>query len=215
MAGRLADSQEDERRRIAREIHDDFTQRLALVSMKIADLVGRGRTSASTKLNSDLEDVRKSISSVASDLRDLSHQLHPATLEILGLVRALEAQCEEFQRVCGIKTVFDTSASDEDASPQCATCLYRVLQESLRNITKHSGSATARVTLTRQGDHLEMRIRDEGQGFVFSDKSREGLGLKSIEERVRLAGGKLIVNSAPDRGTEIIVQVPVRVSPIV
>ena len=160
MAGRLVDSQEEERRRIAREIHDDFTQRLALVSMKIGNLAGRDRTTTSRELDAGLEDVRKTTAAVANDLRDLSHQLHPAMLEILGLVGALRAQCEDIQRARGIETQFDSSVSDSDASPQAAMCLYRVLQESLMNIAKHSGSTSARVSLGPQSG----RARNAGAG---------------------------------------------------
>ncbi len=207
-AGRVLDSQEEERRRIARELHDDFSQRLALVSMKITNLAGSDRALSSGELNADLEDVRELISSVAEDLHGLSRQLHPARLELLGLVRALKAQCSEFERTRGIETLFETSASNEDASPQAATCLYRVLQESLMNIAKHSGSKRAFVTLDLDGDQLEMRVRDEGKGFVFGSEDIKGIGLNNMEERVRLLNGKLIVNSAPGEGTEIVMRIP-------
>ena len=151
------------------------------------------------ELDAGLEDVRESIVAVAGDLRDLSHQLHPAMLGLLGLVRALRALCEEFQRARGIETVFEVSASDQDASEQAAMCLYRVLQESLMNIAKHSGSTSARVSLTRQADQLEMRVRDEGRGFNPDAEGRQGIGLMNIEERVRLLNGKLIVNSNPGK----------------
>jgi PAS domain S-box-containing protein len=209
VAGRLVDSQEQERRRIAREIHDDFSQRLALVSMKITNLAGVDRALTSSDLNADLEDVRDSITSVAEDLHGLSRELHPARLELLGLVRALRAQCNEFQRTRGITTVFEAPASDQDASQQAATCLYRVLQESLTNIAKHSGSTSARVTLERQGDQLEMRIRDGGRGFFAAEAGAKGIGLVNMDERVRLLRGSLIINSSPGKGTEILVRVPV------
>ena len=208
MAGRLVDSQEKERRRIAREIHDDFTQRLALVSVKIGNLAGRDRATTVSEMDAGLEDVRESIVTVAGDLRDLSHQLHPTMLALLGLVRALRALCEEFQRARRIETVFEVGASDQDASEQAAMCLYRVLQESLMNIAKHSGSTKARVSLIRLADQLEMRVRDEGQGFDPEAKGRQGIGLANIEERVRLLQGKLVVNSSPGSGCEIVVQVP-------
>ena len=208
MAGRLVDSQEEERRRIAREIHDDFTQRLALVSLKISELVGRNRAASSSSPDPALEDVRKSIAAVANDLRDLSHQLRPAALDILGLVRALRAQCEDFKRVRGIETVFEASASDNDVWPQVSLCLYRVLQESLMNIAKHAGDARARVSLTRQADQLELRIRDEGPGFILDDSEHEGIGLTNVRERVQLLNGRLIVKSTPGKGTEIAVLVP-------
>ena len=159
-------------------------------------------------MDAGLEDVRESIVAVAGDLRDLSHQLHPTMLALLGLVRALRALCEEFQRARGIETVFEASASDQDASEQAAICLYRVLQESLMNIAKHSDSTSARVSLTRQADQLEMRVRDEGRGFDPDAEGRQGIGLMNIEERVRLLNGKLVVNSNPGGGTEIVVRVP-------
>jgi len=208
VAGRVVDSQEEERRRIARELHDDFSQRLALVSMKITNLAGRDRALSAGELNADLEDVRESISSVAEDLHGLSRQLHPARLELLGLVRALRAQCSEFQRTRGIETVFEASASNDDASPQAATCLYRVLQESLMNIAKHSGSARAYVTLSRQENQLELRVRDEGRGFSSGEAFAKGIGFTNMEERVRLLNGKLMINSAPGKGTELVLRIP-------
>jgi PAS domain S-box-containing protein len=208
MAGRLVDSQEAERHRIAREIHDDFTQRLAVVSMKLSELAERDRNGASAELRTSLEDLRQSIASVADDLRDLSHDLRPATLELLGLVRSLQAQCDEFQLVRKIETIFKATASDHDASPETATCLFRVLQEGLTNIAKHSGSTTASVTLSRQGSNLEMRIRDEGKGFVSSEIHSVGIGLMNIRDRMRLLGGDLNLNSRPGSGTEVVVRVP-------
>ncbi len=208
VAGQLVDSQEEERRRIAGEIHDDFTQRLAIVTMKISSLAGRDRALTSAELNADLEDVQKSIAAVAGDLRDLSHQLHPVTLELLGLVRALRAHCEEFQRARGVETTFVSTALADDASPQTAMCLYRVLQESLMNIAKHAVNAKARVTLARLDDQFALRIRDEGPGFLPHETCHKGIGLKNIEERVKLLGGTVLVNSRPGSGTEIEVRVP-------
>ena len=208
MAGRLVDSQEEERRRIARDIHDDFTQRLAMVSMKIGSLVGNGRASMPAEMDAGLEDIRKATAAVASDLRDLSHQLHPAMLEMLGLVGALRAQCEDFQRASGIETSFESSAYDQDASTMAATCLYRVLQECLMNVARHSGSASADVILSRDADQLEIHVRDKGRGIEPEAEGRMGIGLTGIEERVRLLNGRLIVNSKSGFGTEIVVRIP-------
>ena len=211
MAGRLVDSQEEERRRIARDIHDDFTQRLALVSMKIGSLVGSGRAWMSAEMDAGLEDIRQTTAAVASDLRDLSHQLHPAMLELLGLISALRAQCEDFQRTSGIQTSFKSSADDKDASDLTAICLYRVMQECLMNVAKHSGSASAHVILSRNADELEMRIRDKGRGIAPAAEGRMGIGLTGIEERVRLLNGKLTINSPRGGGSEIVVTVPAQI----
>lgn len=208
VAGRLVDSQEEERRRIAREIHDDFTQRLALVTMKIGNLTGRDRSSTAEEIDASLEEIRKSTAAVASDLRDLSHQLHPAMLELLGLVRALQAQCEDFQRIRGIHTTFESSISNHDASQQTAVCLYRVLQEALMNVAKHSGSAVASVRLIRSGNDLVMQVRDEGRGFSVDDKNVNGIGLTNMKERVQPLNGTLTVNNHPGGGAELIARVP-------
>ena len=215
VAGRVVESQEEERRRIARELHDDFSQRLAIVNMKITRLVGHDRALSAGELNADLEEVRESISSVAEDLHGLSRQLHPARLELLGLIGALRAQCADIERAGGIRILFEAQASNEDASPPVATCLYRVLQESLMNVAKHSESQIAHVTLLRLGEQLEMRVRDEGHGFAVGEGAGEGIGLTNMEERVSLLNGKLIVNSTPGKGTEILVKLPVhtRVQP--
>jgi two-component system NarL family sensor kinase len=176
--------------------------------MKISNLAGPAGDPASIELKAGLEDVRTSIAAVASDLRDLSHLLRPATLEILGLVRSLQSQCEEFERLRAIETTFQAAVSDGDASPAAATCLYRVLQEALQNIEKHSGSRSAHVTLTRRSDRLEMRVRDEGKGFVSEETKSAGIGLMNMKDRMRILGGELIVNSRPGWGTEIVVVVP-------
>ncbi len=208
MASQLVDSQEEERRRIAGEIHDDFTQRLALVSLKISNLAGRGRGAAASELNADLEEVRKSIAAVAGDLRDLSHQLHPAALELLGLTRALRARCEEFQRARGVATNVNVDACDDDVTQQGALCLYRILQESLMNIAKHAPGAKVHVWLTKLNNQLELRIRDDGPGFATSEIRHTGIGLMNMKERARLLDGKLIVTSSPDHGTEVTAQIP-------
>ncbi len=208
VAGKLVDSQEEERRRIASEIHDDFTQRLALVTMKITSLAGRGRSAEAAEMDADLEELRKSIAGVAGDLRDLSHQLHPAALEILGLVRALRSRCDEFQQARGVETRFESDVADEDASPQSALCLYRVLQELLMNVAKHASGAKAHVRLNRQASHFELCITDEGPGFVLKEGAHKGIGLKSVQERVNLLGGTVVVRSNPGSGTQVCVRVP-------
>ena len=200
MAGRLVDSQEEERRRIAREIHDDFTQRLALVSMKIGHLAGKDRSSTPAEFDAGLEDIRNATATVANDLRDLSRQLHPAMLELLGFKRAAEALCEDFQRARGIETTFEATIFEEDASLQVATCLYRVLQESLMNIGRHSDSPRAFVSISRVGNEVEMRVRDDGKGFSTESESNRGIGLLNMEERVQLLQGTFTLISRAGSG---------------
>ena len=213
MAGRLVDSQEEERRRIAREIHDDFTQRLAVVSMRIGSLTGSGRTSTPAELDAGLEAIRDATTGLANDLRDLSRHLHPAMLELLGFTSAMEALCEEFERAKGIQITFASSVHDNDASTQVATCLYRVLQESLMNIAKHADSNSADVSLSRQKNHLQMRIRDEGKGFDLETVERRGLGLVNMEERVQFLLGTFSLKSKLGAGTEIVVRIPAKAMP--
>ena len=208
MAGRLVDSQEEERRRIAREIHDDFTQRLAVVSMKIGNLAGHDRASTASELDAGLEDVRESIVAVAGDLRDLCTsfilQCWPCWVWSGPCERCAKSSSGHAES----RRALQAAASDRDASEQTAMCLYRVLQESLMNIAKHSGSKTAFVGLTRQGNQLEMRIRDQGSGFCADANGPQGIGLVNIEERVRLLEGDLVIDSSVGSGTEILVRLP-------
>jgi two-component system sensor histidine kinase UhpB len=142
-------------------------------------------------------------------IRHLSHELHPGVLQHAGLVAALQGNCAEFGRQHGIDLTFHADAGLEEISADVALCLYRVAQEALHNIAQHAGARRAEVALIHRDDILELRIADDGQGFDLEvARRRGGLGLISIDERVRLVQGYMWIVTEPQRGTELRVWVP-------
>lgn len=210
LAGRLLAAQEEERKHIARELHDDLNQQVAALAIGLGTLERQlpEHDGPVHRLLTKLEDKTTGLSEW---IRRLSHQLHSTTLEHVGLEEALRASCSELRDQQGISVSFEVKGSIVPLPPNIALCLYRVAQESLRNIAKHSGATSAELTLAMNGEAVELRIADHGIGF--DSRSRhlgEGLGLVSMLERVRLVRGKLEVNSQPGHGTELRVHVPIR-----
>jgi signal transduction histidine kinase len=150
---------------------------------------------------------------VSEAIRHLSHDLHPAVLQHAGLVAAVRGSCTEFGTIHGIETVFHAGDGLEQVPADAALCLYRVAQEVLHNIGRHAGAHRVEVTLTSSDENgLELRIADDGCGFDVAESRRAcGLGLISIDERVRLIGGRVQIRSERGHGTELRVRVPVRV----
>jgi signal transduction histidine kinase len=207
LAGRLIQAQEQERRRIAREMHDDWTQRLAVLAIEAAKLEQQlGRPEEAVLL---VQAMRESLVSLSEDVHSLSRQLHPAILDDLGLADALRSECagtaEREGLVVSYRPVDVPATLPKDAS----LCLYRVAQEALRNVVKHAQTGEAWVTLGATGWEMVLCVEDRGAGFdVAATRSRAALGLSSMLERVRLVGGELEVESKPDRGTRVTVRVP-------
>ena len=209
LAGKLIVAQEEERLRLSREIHDGLNQQLAALSFEIGKLRGR--------LPKDPELIRERLAvlqgqtaGVIDDARDMSYELHPSTLEYLGLVTALKSFCSEFGKQEQIKarlTIVDVPGS---IPPDVALCMYRVAQEGLRNVARHSGAREVRVALVGTGEGIELSIVDSGQGFDTDKAERKngGLGLVSMGERVRLLGGELVIESEPKGGTQLRARVP-------
>jgi PAS domain S-box-containing protein len=208
LAGRLISAQEEERRRLARELHDDLTQRLAVLAIEAGKL--EGKPDAPVKVLRDgLCLIRDEMVQLSEDVHGMSRQLHPALLEDLGLVDALESECERFSERESIKTTFRAVRIPADIPPDVALCFYRVAQECLRNIGKHSGAKKARVELRGNKDAMQLSIRDDGGGFdPLYSQGRGGVGLASMGERIRLVNGSLGVRSRAGRGTTIEVRVP-------
>jgi signal transduction histidine kinase len=208
LVGRLITAQEAERTRIARELHDDITQQLAALSIALSGLKRR--------LPADVADVHDALArlqqrtiALADALRHLSHELHPGVLQHVGLVAALKAHCAEFGSQHAIEVTLAAAASLEAIPQNIALCLYRVVQEALRNIAAHAGAHQVRVALSSTAAGLELTIADDGQGFDLTEaRRRGGLGLISLDERVRLVGGSVRINTQLQRGTELRVQVP-------
>jgi PAS domain S-box-containing protein len=207
LAARLLHAQEEERRRIAREMHDDWTQRLALLGLDIARLE-KHLDSPLTAL-ALLRTMQDQIMSLSEDVHALSRQLHPSILDDLGLVEALRSECASFARREGIAIAYEAQGVPTGVPRDAALCIYRVAQEALRNIAKHAAVREARVTLDATGPEVLLRVGDRGVGFDSSAlHAAPGLGLSSMEERVRLVGARLSIQSACGQGTTVEVSFP-------
>ena len=212
LAGRLITAQEVERARIARELHDDIGQQLAAISIAISECQ-QPELQDSGELLEVLTAVQGQTIELAEDIRLLSHDLHPGVLKHAGLVDALRSHCCEFARQNSIEVVVEADADLTVSDLTTALCLYRVVQESLRNIAKHANARQVRVTVNRAGEEVELAVADDGNGFDLATVREQGggLGLRSIEERVRLVGGRHSIQTGPHTGTTITVWVKILV----
>ena len=207
LAGRLLQAQEDERRRIAREMHDDWTQRLAVLAIDAAKL--ETQLDPSSNAHRQLQEMRGELVRLSEDVHALSRHLHPSILDDLGLVDALRSECASVTRREGVAVAYRSDDVTDSLPKDVALCVYRVAQEALRNVVKHAGTEEARVSLIRSGRELILTVQDRGVGFDAAEvRSRAGLGLSSMGERVRLVRGELSVDSEPGQGTTVTVRVP-------
>jgi signal transduction histidine kinase len=208
MSGRLINAQEEERARIARELHDDLSQRMALLQIGLEQLK-QGVPGLSSQAQQQLYNIAEIAARVSSDINGLSHQLHPSQLDGLGLVGSLRSLCKEFSGQHELQVQFLHSDIPEQIPKDVSLCLFRIAQEALRNVVKHSGAAEAEVELSGNADEIDLCISDSGQGFdAQSVKGVTGLGLISMRERLRLVGGHLSIESESSRGTRIRVSIP-------
>ena len=208
LSGHLIKAHEEERARIARELHDDLSQRMALLHIGLDEFEQEIHgLSANARLR--LHDIAKIATEVSSDIHELSHELHPSKLDSLGLVAAVGGFCRELSRQHGLHIQFVHHHVDEVISKEVTLCLFRIVQEALRNVVKHSGSREAEVELSSHSDGIHLRVSDIGAGFDPKNTNElAGIGLISMRERIRLVGGHLSVESEPSRGTRIQVRVP-------
>jgi two-component system sensor histidine kinase UhpB len=206
LAGRLITSQEVERTRIARELHDDVSQRLSALAITLSGLKqwlpeGPG--------HDEWARLRRRTAELVESVRNLSHELHPGILRHAGLAAALEAYCAEFATRHALAVSFHPAGGFERIPPDVALCLYRVTQEALWNVARHAGARGARVGLARTAGGVELTVADDGQGFDPAAARRGGgLGLISLDERVRLVRGTVELDTQPGRGTQLRVRVP-------
>jgi PAS domain S-box-containing protein len=214
LATELMTAQEEERRRIARELHDDINQRLALVVVEIGNMLSDPSTITS-HAKVTIQSLTQRVAKISDDVRRMAYQFHPSILDDLGLTVALKQMAEEWSQKTGIKTVL---VQEEPADPlprDVASCLYRVAQESLANIMKHASAARVELELTCDDQEVTLSIYDTGVGFDLKDiRARHpGLGLVSMRERVRSVRGRLDIQSELGRGTHIIVHIPLAGAP--
>ncbi|HSF40753.1 MAG TPA: tetratricopeptide repeat protein [Thermoanaerobaculia bacterium] len=205
-ASRLTAAEEG-RRRIAREIHDDFGQRLAGLALALKAV--RKKLPEGDPQRPELDAIGGSLAELGEDLRRLSHDLHPAALERRGLAEALRDLCAEMERRHGLQVALGLSGVEGSFPPDLALGLYRIVQEALGNTDRHAGARTAQVTLRATARTARLTIVDDGAGFDPEAARRGGgVGLASLEERAELLGGRCRITSAPGSGTQIEVAVP-------
>jgi len=210
LSGMLIHAEEQERHRIASELHDDFSQRLAVLALGLEN-VDEGIPASFNDVHQQLRKLLHSTNELGSDLHTLSRRLYSSTLESLGLVPAVAALCKEFSAQHDIKVDFISNEISRSVPLDTALCAFRVVQEGLRNSKRHSEAVEAWVELRKSGNRLLVTVRDEGCGFHVKGPHRhEGIGLRSMEERVRSVGGEFQISSSPGRGTEIRAWVPLR-----
>jgi PAS domain S-box-containing protein len=209
LAGRLISAGEETRRQLARDLHDIFSQRLALLSMEVSALEQEARGSAADIAES-LKALSEQIVRLASDVHHLSRQIHPSILTDLGLTAALESECFAFSRLHGTPAVLDLGAIPPLAE-EVSVALYRIAQEALRNASKHARADEIRLSLRARNGEIVLKVEDNGVGFdPGAYRKGGGLGLVSIRERARLVNGSVKIESRPGRGTSLIVRVPIR-----
>jgi signal transduction histidine kinase len=205
LSTRLLSANEDERRRLARDLHDDFSHRLARLSFDAAELERADKRETPRIVHN----LRQELSHLAQDIHDVSHRLHPTTLEDLGLADALRTECEQLSRSAELQIAVDVDELPEVLPPDIALCAFRVAQEALRNVSRHARATNVTVSVGVAGSSLHLAVRDNGIGFDPDLRhGLAGLGHASMRERVRLLGGVLHIQSAPGDGTMVSTSLP-------
>ena len=207
VGGRLIAAQEEERRRVARDLHDDFNQRLALLAIQLERL--KTNVATSEELGHQFQLLQAQTQEISVDIHRLAYKLHPSKLDHLGLAAALRGLCHEISESRKLKVQFQESGFVSVPPQEITLCLFRIAQEGLRNCVKHSGADSVRVVLAKTKNAIRLSVSDNGCGFdTRSGLMDQGLGFISIKERLHLLGGEMIVYSKPLRGTRLEVSVP-------
>jgi signal transduction histidine kinase len=208
LSGRMIQAQEEEQMRLARDLHDDLSQSLALLSIEL-EMFGQSKPAEREQIGERMREFSEQVKRLSSEVHRLAHELHPAKLEQLGLVAALRGFCKEFAVAHELAIEFADRSVPRSVPEDTALCLYRITQEALHNVVKHSGATAARVGLTKEDSELRLTIADDGVGFDPKVIRTNGsLGLVSMRERARFVHGRFSVESHVDKGTSIEVRVP-------
>jgi signal transduction histidine kinase len=203
LSGRLITAHEDEHRRLARELHDDLTQRLARLA------IDAGRMENTSNAPEGARPLREGLVQLSEDVHALSYRLHPSVLDDLGLVEALKAECDRVARYGALRVDIEESDVPQPLSADASLCLFRVAQEALSNAARHAQASSVTVLLSPKGKGLQLVVSDNGSGFDPGDaRDHASLGLASMRERVRLLRGELDIESSPGRGTTVVAWVP-------
>lgn len=210
LAGSLLTAQEDERRRVARDLHDSVTQRLALLSIDMGKMAA-AELGPEEDTRARLHTFQRQLLQTSHEVRRLSHGLHPSVIEDFGLSVALEEYCEEFEKSHAVRVPFDGAVDDSGLSADAASCLYRIAQEGIWNALRHGQASEVRVSLSAANGWMELRVKDNGRGFSPDvPGGRTGLGLVSMKERIKLVSGLFSLTTCPGQGTEILSSVPLQ-----
>lgn len=204
---RLLEAHEKERARVAREVHDDAIQRLVVVKHELDELGTEGHGLDASGMR-HLDGIRNEVQDLADALRKLAHRLHPSAIEQAGVSVALAQLAGEMERASDLQVEIGLPDTPLPLSRDASLALFRITQESLRNVVRHSGAKRASVRMRRADDQAELVIQDSGAGFDPDAGQRAGIGLVGIDERARLVGGTARIHSAPGKGTTITVRVP-------
>jgi PAS domain S-box-containing protein len=207
LAGKLIHAQEEERSRVARDLHDDITQRLARLSIDAAKVE---RAAMDTRFAETLKEMGEDLVRLSEDVHAIAYRLHPSALEDLGLSESLASECERFTQREGIRCEIKKHELPEQVARPVALGLFRVAQEALRNIGRHARAKSVKVTLRGIEDGVQLAVHDDGVGFDPSKgRTKPSMGLASMRERISYLGGELDIESSPGHGTTIVAWVPV------
>ena len=206
LSGRLIRVHEDERSRLARELHDDVTQRLAVLAIN----AGHGeRIAKDSSESAVMHEMREELARLSEDVHSLSHRLHPSILDDLGLEEALRAECDRFVAIDALDVEFEADGVPANVSSETALCLFRIAQEALRNVSRHAGASRVRLSLTRENDELHLLVEDNGRGFDPRRASgKASLGLVSMRQRASLVAGRIEIKGTEGGGTTVSASVP-------
>jgi PAS domain S-box-containing protein len=214
LSERLITAQEEERTRIACELHDDLSQQIAGLGIVLSN-IKRLVPADQRKAREQAERAYDKLLTIGEGIRHLSHELHPAIIEHSGLVSALASYCTEFESLTKVSATVQAEGRFDDLPANAQLGIYRIAQEALHNIWKHAGVREAGMCLARAGERVQLQISDRGVGFDPAQLTKEaGLGLISMRERARLLGGSFSVESSPGKGTTIIARIPVNPKPV-
>jgi len=201
---RLIESQETERQRIARELHDSLGQNLLLIKNRA--VMGLKDTATPEKMREQLQEISEASTGSVEEIRSIARALRPYQLDRLGLTKTLEDVAASVTTAGGLSIEAQVDNIDGLFAPDAEIGLYRIVQEGLNNVLKHAEAKSARLTVRRNGESVEIELSDDGRGFDAAQK--DGFGLTGVRERVRLLGGVLNVKSAPAQGTRLQVSIP-------
>ncbi len=210
LGGRLINAQEEERSRIARELHDDLNQQMALLSIELEQLAQK-LPAQQAGLRGQIRALWVRAQDISGEIHRLSYQLHPSKLDHLGLAAAVKSSCIELTGHQDLKIEFHQTGFPATLPNDVTLCVFRIAQESLRNVMRHSKASRAQVTLEKTETAIRLSVSDNGCGFEpDAESAKQGLGFISMRERLRLVGGEVSIHSKPSEGTQIEVTVPIK-----